>query len=92
MNSRKQAFTTSDPRHIIMHEIVHGEIGYVRKPEKYMIEKYQKTIDNLAYYAKENVKKGNWNEVYVELRTKELLEGLNKEEKNLLNFIEDVLI
>lgn len=77
--------STSHPLHTILHEIIHGEKKVRRKIT--LIEKFKTFISKLSGYAKENAMSGNFEETRVELRTKEILDKLNCEEKEFLDFI-----
>lgn len=72
-----------------------GTYNYARiyafqKPAALMQQKipkaYKEVVDNLSKYAKDSFNKMN-DEVRNELLTKEVFEGLNKKEKELLNIL-----
>ncbi len=78
-------YATKNPLHLYLHEFVHSE-----KPLSYTGKKiskgYQDTIDKLSDYARKMFNQAN-EEVRTELRTKEILEGLNPDESALLNYL-----
>lgn len=77
--------STSHPLHTILHEIIHGETKVRKKIT--LTDKFKLFIEKLTGYAKDNAKIGNFEETRTELRTKEVLEGLNSQEKEFLVFI-----
>ena len=78
-------YSTDKPEHTIMHEFMHS-----KKPlllcNKKIPKAYKEVVDNLSKYAKDSFNKMN-DEVRNELLTKEVFEGLNKKEKELLNIL-----
>lgn len=79
------AYATTSPLHVYLHEFVHSEnpLSYIGKK---IPGNYKDTVEKLSGYAKMTLNHAN-EEVRTELRTKEILEGLNSKESALLNYL-----
>ena len=73
--------TTDNPLHTFIHEIIHGESIPFKKQK--IPKRFNKTISQLPQYAKE----ASIEEKRTELRTKEVLQDISKEEKELLDYL-----
>lgn len=78
-------YSTDKPEHTIMHEFMHSKNPLLLCNKK-IPKAYKEVVDNLSKYAKDSFNKMN-DEVRNELLTKEVFEGLNKKEKELLNIL-----
>jgi hypothetical protein len=78
--------STNNSVHNILHELVHGE-----NPDAYIKvkipQKFYSVVENLGDYAESSFNKNN-EEIRTELRTKQILEGLNREEQELLDLLQ----
>ena len=73
--------TTDNPLHTFIHEIIHGESMPFKKQK--IPKRFNKTISQLPQYAKE----ASIEEKRTELRTEEVLQGISKEKKELLDYL-----
>lgn len=79
------AGSTNSDKHKIIHECVHlTQPNLVAFNIKSIPSEYNETINNLSDYAENNFA----HEIHAELVTKKLIDGLTKEEENLLKYIE----
>lgn len=78
-------FSTEHPEHMVMHEFLHST-NPILLCNKKILQKYKEIADKLGFYASQSFNKAN-EEVRNELLTKEVLEGLSKEEQKLLNLL-----
>jgi len=78
--------STNHPLQEIVHEILHGENNWFGR--RNIPKKFEKTIDKLTNYAKENATCGKTAETVIELRTEEVINGiLSSEKKQLSDYI-----
>ena len=78
-------YSTNNPLHLYLHEFVHSEklLTYTRKK---ISEKYRDIVEKISDYARLTYNRSN-EEVRTELRTKEILEGLNDNESKILSYL-----
>ena len=79
-------FSTSNPLHVFIHELIHGERTALQRKTT-LPERFNSVVEKLTSYAKENAKKLNLEETRTELRTEEVLQGISKEKKELLDYL-----
>ncbi len=82
----KENFSTNNPIHMEMHEIMHQTHSplYAFKTKK-IPEKFMPTVRKLSAYSAVNTNRTH--EVYTELATKKVLEGLDPNEAELFKFL-----
>ena len=78
-------FSTDKPEHMVIHEFMHSK-NPLPLCNKKIPKQYKDCVDNLSNYASESFNRSN-DEVRNELLTKQALDGLNKKEEELLNFL-----
>lgn len=78
--------STQNPLHEIIHELVHGEKTALQRRET-LPERFNYIVENLTDYAKESAKKLHLEETRTELRVEEILQGISKEKKELLDYL-----
>ena len=73
------------PEHVIMHEIVHCQNKNITQK---IPKKFKPIVKNIGVYASICFNKKN-DEVYAELKTKQLLVGIDDDEQTLLDYLEN---
>lgn len=82
----KANYSTAHPEHECAHEIMHSRhIPLLSFKTKRIPKKYTSTINSLSGYAA--AKPTAAHEIYTELNTKRILEGLTPEEKELFEYL-----
>ena len=86
LQSELKKNSTNNSVHNILHELIHGE-----NPDCYIKtkipQKFYSAVTKLGNYAESSFNSNN-EEIRTELRTKQILEGLNAEEKELLDLLQ----
>lgn len=82
----KANYSTTLPEHACVHEIMHSQhLPLLAFKTKHIPKKYSSTINSLSGYVA--TKPSSTHEIYTELNTKRILEGLTQKEKELFEYL-----